>query len=114
MPVHVKLLSLLVVHDYCSDAESVVIQKQPLISSRLFIVGADCRGCAYGQVSCGKAYESDSEVCIDRAQVCDGVFDCPLKEDEKNCNVVESDLFTCQDQSMYILKQQFCDSKLTS
>ena len=61
---------------------------------------------------CVRESEESTQKCIELNQVCNGVFDCPMREDEVNCNVVEAETFTCADQSMYIPVQQHCDSKI--
>ena len=75
-----------------------------------FLVGEDCGECEVGQIQC-KDGNNGNFHCIDRNLVCDQHFNCPLKEDENNCNVDLSQMFNCLDQSTYIPLYRQCDNK---
>lgn len=78
----------------------------------LFAVGKECGSCLKGQVMCSRNDTSVGKTkCINRAKICDGNFDCPNHEDEKNCTINKDQIFTCADGSKYIQKYKHCDSK---
>ena len=71
----------------------------------------DCAGCSVGQVLCSLNASSMLPKCINISQICDSIYDCPLQDDEANCNVDMSETFTCKDQSKYFPKNRHCNSK---
>ncbi|CEF69618.1 Low-density lipoprotein (LDL) receptor class A repeat and Chitin binding domain-containing protein [Strongyloides ratti] len=47
--------------------------------------------------------------CIDLDKHCNGVADCPGKEDERNCKVNETKYLLCENQKQSVKKNQWCD-----
>ena len=74
------------------------------------VVGRDCGKCEVGQVMCTEDTNGESK-CINRSLVCDQNYDCPLREDESDCNIDFSEMFNCSDGSMYIQHFKRCNSK---
>jgi len=76
-----------------------------------FTVGqTNCSNCSVGQIAC-KPDGLSSAICLNSSNVCDGKYDCPLREDEAKCEVVKSQTFQCADKKQYIPKYQQCDSE---
>lgn len=76
-----------------------------------FSVDMDCKECKFGEVLCRSNDNSTKQKCIATIQVCDEIYDCPMDDDEMNCNIDESEIFRCEDQSAYIKKVRHCNSK---
>ena len=62
---------------------------------------------------CTDAYKCPGSYCIALHMVCDGVNDCPDKEDEHHCDSLEtSGLLYCRDDNIYIHPRHVCDGVL--
>uniref|UniRef100_A0A0K0FCC6 Chitin-binding type-2 domain-containing protein n=1 Tax=Strongyloides venezuelensis TaxID=75913 RepID=A0A0K0FCC6_STRVS len=68
--------------------------------------------------TCWGKFVCDSEIsksvlgkteCIDLDKHCNGVADCPGKEDERNCRVNEMKYLLCENQKQSVKKSEWCD-----